>query len=304
MDATRVRLQAEQTLAAAGLTGSFFVRDLDRDISVGIHEDAELPIASVVKLPLAAAVLDAVQEGALDPTRPVALEPSCRTPGPTGTSRFRHPATIALEDLLYLAMAVSDDTAADALFALVPPEQVTRWLTDAGVSGLRVRHRIGEIYDSIAERTDSRDLAVLHRLVVAAERSDAPSPIPQLDPASANAGSARALADLLARIWQDTDAPSRRPRERSLRLRELMEANLLRHRLAPDFLSDRARWFSKTGSFLNLRHEVGVVEHESGRRIAIAALTRSSVSAAAQPAAEAAIGRCARILHDYVLDSP
>lgn len=297
MDATRVRHQAERALAAAGLTGSFFVRDLDNDISVGIDEDVELPIASVVKLPLAAAVLDAVHHGSIDPARTVALDPAHRTPGPTGTCRFRHPATIAVEDLLYLAIAISDDTAADALFSLIPPDRVTRWLSDAGVPGVHVRHRIGELHDSIARRTDSRDLSVLHKLVVAAERTGAPSPIPQLDPAQANAGSAKALADLLALIWRDEDSPA------SEQLRMLLEQNLVRHRLAPDFASDRSRWFSKTGSFLNLRHEAGVVEHESGRRIAVVALTRSSVPASAQPAAEAAIGRCARMLHDHVLGS-
>ncbi len=50
------------------------------------------------------------------------------------------------------------------------------------------------------------------------------------------------------------------------RVRELMGDNLLRQRLAPDFSSDASRWSSKTGTLLNLRHEVGVVEHATGRR--------------------------------------
>jgi beta-lactamase class A len=72
----------------------------------------------------------------------------------------------------------------------------------------------------------------------------------------------------------------------------------VRHRLAPDFLSDSSRWSSKTGTLLNLRHEIGVVEHEDGDVLAVAALTESAVPAAVQPAAEAAMAHVARTLHD------
>lgn len=46
------------------------------------------------------------------------------TPGPTGLSRFRHPARLAVDDLLYLSTCVSDGTAADALFGSRRPP---RW---------------------------------------------------------------------------------------------------------------------------------------------------------------------------------
>ncbi|PJN28147.1 hypothetical protein CG736_08225 [Kitasatospora sp. CB02891] len=76
----------------------------------------------------------------------------------------------------------------------------------------------------------------------------------------------------------------------------------IRHRLAPDFDSDAARWSSKTGTLLNLRHEIGVVEHDDGSRYAVAALTESTVPAAVQPTAEAVLARLARTLHDLLHD--
>lgn len=296
METTRARTRATQVLTDAGLSGSLLARDLDTGHEIGINEDTPYALASLVKLPLVGAVLDRFQSRDLDPTQPLHLDPANRTPGPSGLSLFRYPATVAVGDLPYLTMAVSDNTAADALFALVAPPAVDRWVDSLGVRGIRVRHSIRSLYQSIAERVEGADLAVLHRLVVAADRTGAPSPIPQLDPDAANAGTARAFADLLTRIWGSEH-------DRVGALRDLMGANLVRHRLAPDFSSDRTRWFSRTGSFLNLRHEVGVVEHTSGRRIAVCALTRSAVAASDQPAAEAAIGRAARILHDHILDS-
>ena len=43
---------------------------------------------------------------------------------------------------------------------------------------------------------------------------------------------------------------------------------------------------AKTGTLLNLRHEVGVAEHADGQVFAVAALTESRVPAAIQPEAE------------------
>lgn len=79
-----------------------------------------------------------------------------------------------------------------------------------------------------------------------------------------------------------------------------MADNLIRHRLAPDFMSDATTWASKTGTVLNHRHEIGVVEHTNGEAYAIAALTASQVPARHQPEAEALMGRVARALRDHL----
>ena len=74
----------------------------------------------------------------------------------------------------------------------------------------------------------------------------------------------------------------------------------MRHRIAPDLMSDSAQWSSKTGTLLHLRHEIGVVDHADGQSIAVVVLSESSNPAAVQPAAEAALGAAARALHDLL----
>jgi beta-lactamase class A len=83
-------------------------------------------------------------------------------------------------------------------------------------------------------------------------------------------------------------------------VRTLMSCNVLRHRLAPDFSSDATTWSSKTGTLLNLRHEIGVAEHADGRRYAIAVLTESQVAAVEQPGADALMAQVARRLRDHL----
>jgi beta-lactamase class A len=289
--------QLRAILRDAGLTGSFLVRDLATGEEIGLDPDRDYPIASLVKIPLALAVLERVEDGRIDGATPIEVMPrQITSPGPAGLSRFRHPARIAVDDLLYLAVAISDNAAADALFALVPPAEVNQALSDAGVTGITVRHLLEDLVDTPAERLAPGEVHLAHALAIGSGTPGRGHAVRQLDTSRANAGTARAFVDLLAALW----IPTRISAPVAARVRSLMGDNLIRHRLAPDFSSDASTWSSKTGTLLNLRHEVGVVEHEDGARLAVAALTESRVPAAVQPAAEAAMAAVARALHDLL----
>jgi beta-lactamase class A len=159
---------------------------------------------------------------------------------------------------------MSDNVAADALFELVTPRDVMDLLGIWGLTGLSIRHGFGG----------------RNRMRVG--------------------GPARG----------DLDGPSRGglhgisgapvPPDVAARTRELMAANIHRQRLAPDLHSDASRWFSKTGPLLNLRHEVGVVEHADGGPFAIAAVTESRIAAAFQPHVESVMGHVALRLRDHL----
>ncbi|MFF9784369.1 beta-lactamase class A [Streptomyces sp. SceaMP-e96] len=297
MNAERVTQELRGVLAGAGLSGSFLVRDLFTGEEIGIDPDVEFPVASLVKVPLAVAVLDRIHDGRLDGAAMIDVEPGrIASPGPVGLSRFRHPARIAIDDLLYLSTALSDSVAADALFALVPPTEVNQTLRDAGISGIAVRNPLRDLVETPAEQFDPGDVHLAHSLAIGSRTAGRGHPIPQLDVSRANSGSARAFVDLLEALW----VPVRLPSGVAAPLRSLMAHNVMRHRLAPDFSSDASKWSSKTGTLLNLRHEAGVVEHDDGGTFAIAALTESKVPAATQPAAEALMSQVARTLHDHL----
>jgi beta-lactamase class A len=239
-------------------------------------------------------VLGRIYDGRLDGSTMIDVGPGQITsPGPAGISRFRHPARVAVDDLLYLSMAFSDNAAADALFGLVPPAEVNQALRDAGITGITVRHQMADLTETPAERFGPGEVHLAHSLAIGSRTPRRGHPVPQLDISRANSGSARAFADLF-------QAPSRFPASVTAQVRSLMAENVIRHRLAPDFGSDASKWSSRTGTLLNLRHEIGVVEHDDGDSFAVAALTESSVPARIQPAAEALMARVARTLHDQL----
>ncbi len=297
MSATAVVRNAQDLLDEAGLHGAFLVRNLDTGAEIGFDADTPYPAASLVKVPLAVAVLERIERGEIDPAMPMDVRPGrITTPGPTGLSRFRHPARIAVDDLLYLSTCISDNVAADALFDLVPPTAVAAELGRLRLSGIAVRHRVGDLADTPAERLGPDEVHLAHSLAIGAATPGQGHPVAQLDITRANTGSARAFVDLLHALWR----PSAIQESTAARVRALMGNNLHRQRLAPDFTSDAFRWSSKTGTLLHLRHEVGVVDHQDGQSYAVAALTASRVPAAAQPGSEATMAQVARSLHDHL----
>jgi beta-lactamase class A len=289
------RLRAE--LADGGLCGSFLVRDLHTGLEIGLDPDLEFPSASLVKIPLAAATLERIRGGELDGATRLEVEPGRITAqGPTGLTRFRHPARVAIDDLLYLSVAISDGTASDTLFELTPPDQVTSMLRDWDVQGITVRHFLDDLTDTPAERFEPGEAYLAQSLAIGATTAGRGHQVPQLDTTRASSGSARAFVALLQALW----TPSKIDPEVCGRLRELMSHNVVRHRLTPDFASDATLWSAKTGTLLNLRHEVGVAQHQDGSAYAVAALTESTVPAVIQPEAEALMSRVARALHDHL----
>ncbi|WP_338672148.1 serine hydrolase [Streptomyces sp. SCSIO 30461] len=289
--------ELREELEDGGLAGSFLVRDLHTGDELGIEPDTERPVASLTKIPLALATLERIRRGELDGSAAIDVQPGRVTaPGPTGLSRFRHPARVAVDDLLYLSVSLSDSTAADALFALTPPEQVADVLRELGLHhGLTVRHTMRELADTPAEHLGSAQGHLAQALAIDAGTGGGGHRLPQLDVTRANTGTARAFADLLGALWT---TPSPVDPWTAEQARTLMANNVLRQRLAPDFSSDASTWSSKTGTLLNLRHEVGVVEHADGQAFAVAVLTESRVPASSQPGAEALMAQVARRLRD------
>ncbi len=145
----------QRELHDGGMRGCVLVRDLHTGEELGIEPDTELPSASLVKVPLALASAERIRRGELDGATVLDVKPRRSPARPTGLSRFRHPARIAIDDLLYLSTCVSDGTAADALFELTPPARVTDILQEFGLRGFTIRHGMRELSDTPAERFDA-----------------------------------------------------------------------------------------------------------------------------------------------------
>ncbi|WP_338692836.1 serine hydrolase [Streptomyces sp. Q6] len=280
--AVRARLRAVFT--DAGVTGHLHARDLDGDGEVELGSDTPVSTASTHKLCLAVALQRLADAGRLDPTEPVDVPAQGRTPGGTGLAMMRDPARMSVRDLLALALTVSDNTAADVLYARIGLAAVNQEMADLGLRRTVALHTTRDLLTAIDEDCDGDqarllvDPGLLARLRV-------------LDPARTNRSTPREMTELLAAVWHDEACSPDRAEE----LRSMLGLQVWPHRLASGFPFDDVRVAGKTGTLPTLRHEVGVVEYPDGGRYAVAVFTRAARTAVNQPAADAAIGTAARL---------
>lgn len=271
-----------------GIEGAFQARNVDTGEELGFAADRPFCLASVVKVPIALVAADKIARGSWDGAEPVELTPEERSFGRLGLSAYRYPVTIAVADLLLQMLSVSDNAAGDAVLHRIGIGNVNRRLRSWGSDAIVLRHGFQQMYDYATDAA-GEDFALAAQLAVDGTRPDGRHPIASLDIHRGNVGTAYALVDLLTGIWLDSVAVS----EATAVIRDLMGRSAFQHRLASDLQADDIAVAAKTGTFLNQRHEIGVVSTH-GSRIAIAALTESSRRAAVQQDVDLAIGAAAR----------
>lgn len=127
------------------LPGAFAVcaERLDREHArLATNEARVFPAASVIKLGVALEVLCAIEEGTLDATSPLSLRESDKVIGSGVLSALEPGLELPVSDLLYLAMAISDNTAANLLVERVGVNAVNARLARLGLVTTRLRGRI------------------------------------------------------------------------------------------------------------------------------------------------------------------
>ncbi|MEV6395760.1 serine hydrolase [Streptomyces sp. NPDC051907] len=286
--AVRARITAAFT--DAGTVGQLYAVDVDSGASVGVGADTEQSTASVHKIALIAALYREASLGRVDVTRRVEIPTSGRSPGPTGLAVMRDAAALSLRDLASLAVAVSDNTAADVLWDALGLDTVNRTMAELGLTRTVAVQNMRELYATMAEDAGGGAAALADPGAVARLRV--------LDPSRTNRSTPRETASLLAAIWRDEVCEGERAAEYGAELRALLGLQAWSHRLASGFPFDDVRVSGKTGSLPTLRHEAGVVEYPDGGRYAVAVFTRAASTAVTLPPADAAIGRAARIAVD------
>lgn len=281
--------------AEAGVTAAFHALDLDSGREVAHHADDLAVTASVFKLPVLLELCRQHAEGEIDASAPVEVPVEDRAPGPNGLSVMQDPMTMSLRDLAWLMMGISDNAATDVVCAHVGLDKVETLLTRLGLTRTRVGGDCRDLF-----RTISEDLGIdsIEDLKPSWEMLDK---LRALDPERClRVTTPREITRLLTLIWNDEAAPP----EACAEVRRILGLQVWPHRLASGFADDDAvKTSGKTGTLPTIRNEVGVVEYPDGGRYAVAVFTRSSSLAWKNPAADAVIGRAARLAVDELRSS-
>jgi len=280
----------EAAFGAIGLRGRLHAVELASGRELAVRADEPVVLASVFKVALVTALYRRHDAGELDLTRQV--EVGARTGGATGIAAMHDPARLSLRDLAYLAVAVSDNAAADVLFDAVGDAAVAALLRELGLGATRIPQRCRDMAEALVADTGAASVDGVQARLQADPRLLAALSV--RDPARTNAGTARDMTTLLAAIWQDRAAAP----ESCAAVRRLMRLQVWPHRLASGFPDDDCGVAGKTGTLPGIRNEIGVVEHADGQGVAVAVFTSSDSPAASLPQADRVVGTVARIAVD------
>jgi beta-lactamase class A len=249
----------EELFDSVSLEGAWHVREVGTGRALGSYEDTPVALASVGKVPLALALHRQADRGLVDLRRSVKLRPDGRSAGTTGISAMQDSVILSLRDAAYLALTISDNAAADALWDATTPDAIAVELAALGLNAIRLQQPMRDLYDATvfegannnveARHTDWRCLDLVH----------------------ANHASPKALTQMLELIWTDQAASP----ASCAYLRNLMSRQVWHERLARAFPALDISVAGKTATFLSLRHEIGVVSYPDGRHYAVAVLTHS-----------------------------
>lgn len=268
-------------VAATGTTGGVGPAE------VAVGADDEVTLGSVFKVPLMVALHRAADAGRLRLDEPVEVAAAGRTGAVSGLGIMHDDAQLTLRDLALLMITISDNAAADVVLHHVGFDAVNDTLAALGLTRTHVVASSGDLSNALADDFVRTGLGVSQALADPAALAG----FRAYDPASSNRSTPRDMTTLLRHIWRDRAASPAACAE----MRRAMRLQLGRHRLASGFPSDDVRVAGKTGTVLNLRSEIGVVETGDGRRVAVAAFTRSNRTTLSDPAADAVIGTAARL---------
>ena len=134
--------------ATQELPGSFAVcaerldRERDREERLAWNDERVFPAASVVKIAVALEVLCAAAEGSLDVAELLVVRDEDKVAGSGVLSPLSSGLRMPIADVLYLAMAISDNTAANLLVDRLGVDAVNRRLAALGLLTTRLDGRI------------------------------------------------------------------------------------------------------------------------------------------------------------------
>ena len=288
LDQARERIAT--TFRAAGVTATLHALDLASGGELELDGDEPVVLASVFKVPLVLALHREHAAGRLDLANRMRVEE--RTAGATGIAAMTDPVTISLRDLAYLAIAVSDNAAADVLFDVVGDAAVAAVAADLALAGTAIPDRCRDMAAALlADSGSATEDELVHALTTD------PRVLERLrirDPARTNRSTAREMTALLRAIWEDRAGPA----EGCAAVRQLMRLQVWPHRIASGFPDADMTVAGKTGTAPSIRNEIAVVELPDGTGVAVAIFTRSDSPVASLPQADRAIGTAARIAVD------
>ena len=264
---TAERLELE-TIARRfeGKLGMCAVRLDDPSALLEVMGDEVFPAASVIKIAIALEVFCQVDEGTIALAERVPLKATDKVIGSGVLSEMAEGLAPTVKDLVYLSMAISDNTAANLLLDRVGMFSVNRRLESLGLVHTRISGRIFAQETRAGAPANEDFGAIASKIGPDDDGRGERSPV-----------TARELVQLLSCVWRREGLPEGACEAVLAILQKTQTASSIRRGLPEARFRDRtpARLHYKTGSIRGVVNDAGIVATERGA-YAIALLSKGS----------------------------
>ncbi len=299
---TRLEQQIEFLSHTTDATVGVSALHIESGRYVSVRGTQQFPQASAVKVPIAIQVMALADEGKLTLDKMVSLKPSDVHPGSGRIyDLLFHPGlALSVENIMELAIVVSDNSAADLMLREAGgPAAVTERMKTLGLSGIRVDRSIamlladwGGIRTVPQESQWSKNMwdrlfdAVPESEHMAARRLQTADPRDTATPAD--------MTKLLARIWRkDLFSPTY-----ATKMWEVMERCQTGKSRIKGMLPQGTDVAHKTGSMGGVVNDVGVITLPGkGGHVALAVFTKGSNRP--EEVSEKTVAEISRTVYDY-----
>ena len=276
-----------EALQNAGAAAAWHVIDLGSGTELGERSDDPVVTASTYKTAVLLEVARQASAGELSLTDRVKVPADRRTMGPTGLSVMQDAVDISVRDLAFWMMCVSDNTATDVLQELVGTDRINKTLADLGLGQTFLEGDCNFLLTSMIQ--DAGGIEWINPGLTPEQIAT----IRSLNAPQTNRTTPRDAATLLRLIWTDQAGPA----DACAEVRRIMGLQVWPHRLTSAF-GDGISVSGKTGTLIGIRNEIGVVEYPDGGRYAAAVFVTTEDLRWHNPAADAVIGKVARLAID------
>jgi beta-lactamase class A len=237
------------------------------DVLLDVGGDEIFPAASVIKIALALEVFCQVEEGAIALGERVPLKAQEKVIGSGVLAELSEGLTPTVGDLVFLSMAISDNTAANLLIERVGIFSVNRRLSSLGLSKTRLSGKI-LVQETRHGPPENEDFGAN----ASPAKTDDDDGRGERSPVTA-----RELVRLLSCVYHRDGLPAPACEALLEILQKTQTASSIRRGLPESRFRDRtpARLFHKTGSIRGVVNDAGIVATERGA-YAVALLSKGS----------------------------
>jgi len=221
---------------------------------LAVRNTERYPMGSVYKFPIALAVLRQVDNGTLSLDRKVTIDPRDFAPGwsPLRDRANKKPITLTVNELVQHMVSNSDNTASDALLALVGgPNAVTARMAELGFTSIRVDRSEKQMAADLKQKGGAEHYSTNARDMTTPD----------------------AMAELLVAFWNKRDGLT--PASHDLLVKYMSETSTGAKRIKAAVPSGSVV-AHKTGTMPGTTNDVALITLPNGEHVALAIFTKAS----------------------------